>query len=880
MKTIWKNQEKRSGSGAGRLVRLTAVLCMVTLLMGLCACAPATDDSATTVTMEMITEGLTELKAESMTESDITGFYEAIKNNHWKLDVDPVNGDFVITRLSDGEKYYSNPMRSDNPPPLAESVQGKRISSIIVQYTDKISKEFTYTSLDDSVAHGQVSCWKTENSVRLVYTLGRDQSKDLIPPVLDAEAYNGIFEKLTKTEQKNFKAMYILYETAIITGDAETKYDKQELLKKYPALAEKDLYVLREIPGDYKQKQLKSYLEKAGFTYEDMVAQIEAAGYEHDVASTTFTIPLDITLEEGGFRASVDLSMIIGTEGYSLYKMSLLNGLSVTMDARGSFVIPDGAGALMPLYDSVGTVYAKRIYGQDAALNIRDVSERVQATLPLYAVLSEKPMMVAIDDGAALAEVVVHQRSETSQVANAYAQFIVNDRDYQDTSGLTNSQTTLLTGRKPATGTVSVYYEPMEYGADYSDVAVAYREHLQSRGELPNNLQGASTPLVLELFGMVEREKTVLGVKVKVKEALTTFEQAEEILRELKAAGVGPIRVQYRGITNGGMSSTMISSWDFESKLGGKDGFKKLLAYAAENDIEIYPDAPLDSVYSTGWFDGFSSGSDACRRLDSTVVMLGKLSPVDKQPDEILRRYFLKPGKMLENAVSLAESSKNLGLKFVSLAGLGSTLTSDFDKSNFYDRSMVEETVVKALKAFKEDAGTRLMVNGGNLYALPYTDTVIGMASGGSEHSYARTTVPLTYIVMHGKVDYSMQAFNRTGDEETEMLRAIEYGASPYYAMMYAPNTILKRTEYEYEYSLYYKTWMASVVDNAKKISSVLDAVRGKEIADHYMLEDDVYCTVYEDGTAIYVNYKETVYEEGSIRVEARSWTVGKEAVA
>ena len=95
--------------------------------------------------------------------------------------------------------------------------------------------------------------------------------------------------------------------------------------------------------------------------------------------------------------------------------------------------------------------------------------------------------------------------------------------------------------------------------------------------------------LYLNFYGGTIKEKSVLGVPVKMKTALTSFEQAEQILQDLSDGGAENMKVQYYNWTNAGISGKVDLKAKAAGCLGGNSDWKALQSYADFNGVTLYP---------------------------------------------------------------------------------------------------------------------------------------------------------------------------------------------------------------------------------------------------------------------------------------------------
>ena len=76
-------------------------------------------------------------------------------------------------------------------------------------------------------------------------------------------------------------------------------------------------------------------------------------------------------------------------------------------------------------------------------------------------------------------------------------------------------------------------------------------------------------------------------------------------------------------------------------------------------------------------------------------------------------------------------------------------------------------------------------------------------------------------------------------------------------------------TKYNYLFSANYRDWLTTISEQYRKAAPILQYVSGKVITEHTMLLKNVYKTVYEDGSTVYVNYGKKAAAADGLQVEA-----------
>ncbi len=854
----------------------TKVLLCLLLVAVLLSCLPGCGDSESTGKetdpVKLASQDYEELSFFELEDDELTGMSIVTENDNYALYLDFSTTAFALVDKQKGQAFYSDPFKTAGDVVIGEEERNKLSSNLVLTYNDKKSTEYTYTSSADSVAHGQFTVLKLENGVRIVYTLGKDESQDVYPPVLDIETFERIYNQLTETEQGRLESYYTLYKSEEVKNGTAVHPDLTELVQTYPALNERDLYVLGSI-GAYQRRQLKAILDKVEFTFEETVEQMNAAGYQYEDTSVMFTVPLDLTLDENGLQASVDTSLISETEGYALHKVALLYGFGASTTA-GSIYLPDGSGAEITTPNNRLDLYSQRLYGEDGALSDgRQAGEIQQAVLPFIALSTQSGSMLAtVESGAAMAFACARPATEMNPLAIAYMECIVRDTDYRESDELVLEAGKLLLNARSLSNTkLTVRYDVAKEQRSYSELAVSYREHLVKTGKLQK--QESDYPFLLDLYGALDRKETVFGISVSRMEPLTTFAEAEELIGLLQTEGVQDIKVRYLGIANGGITNSLFDRMEIEKALGGLDGYQKLLENT--DGVTVYPNAETQMLYTDGTFDGFSPSQDAARYINGQNAYRLK-----KNPATLLRAaepsyYLLSPNSFMEYTSKLLQDMQNKKLNTVSFSSLGGMLNSDFNRAEYVSREEAAGKAEEALKAFKEKDFS-IMVDTGNLYALPYADTVVGLPASGSGQYMQARQIPFVQIVLHGYVEYGMTAFNTVGGSQSEFLRAMETGGLVYYSWMWADNVVLKNTDFESAYALHYGDWIEEAIEQYQTLAAVMKPLANETITSHRYLNEQVTETVYESGTAVYVNTGSADYTDGGLTVPAEGYTVGK----
>jgi hypothetical protein len=221
----------------------------------------------------------------------------------------------------------------------------------------------------------------------------------------------------------------------------------------------------------------------------------------------------------------------------------------------------------------------------------------------------------------------------------------------------------------------------------------------------------------------------------------------------------------------------------------------------------------------------------------------------------------------IRNTVSaLISNNESVDFSGYCINDAASVLYSDFSKKglNRQDSAATISSTVSPLSTGKSTMAVK-----GNFYILKSVDSIINMPLEiSASNSGAYESVPFVPLVLHGIVDYTGEPLNTRINKEETMLKYIEYGACPHFAWSYEPMSNNAETD-----KYYYDTTVNSAAEYYQKANSILNDLRDARMTDHYSVSDGIFCTEYDTGSLIYVNYTDENYEILGVTVEARSFT-------
>lgn len=741
----------------------------------------------------------------------------------------------MAVRLVDtetGQVWSTNPETLDG---------GVTHSQFTLSYYDATGAYSTMSSREDCVDKGQATAYLEGESLFVEYRLGNyEQTLSDVPNSMRDERFRSCFlDKLTEEEAAEFQSFYKYYE-------------------------KEDMWAIRA-KGKNNVGAILAFMQKVGYTTEDLAQDNADFGIATvSQARPQFTVVLEYHLDEAGFTVRVPSERIAFSSKYPLYELNLLDSFgSQQQDADGYMFLPDGCGVLMPFSTSYDqrSVLTMPVYGLDMAVASDTLSagqwDYEKVTLPVFGMKDGDGAFLAVISGAASKATVCAHPGGTYFPRNAvYVTFRMISKDNVYLTGSDTTSSVIMFQNSLFEEDCAVSYRFLEKGSGYVEMAAAYRQELLDSGMLtPVSDKDDAVPLLIETIGGVVGYENFLGFSYKGIHVGTAYEENAVIADELLAGGVEALEMRLAGWFNGGMYHSYPDRISLTGVLGGKKGWKALMAYAAEKSVMLYPD--IDFLQATGK-GSFSAGRDAARRLDFSEASMSVLSraTLSKKSDLGLTPmsfYLLSPSKLQQLSMSFLKAYAVYNTGGLSLRTSGNLLYSDFRDTDTVDRTKAVESLVAHLAQLKE-AGT-LMVNEGFAYALPYADRIANIPLESSGYNSTGETVPFLQMVLHGSKRMYGEPVNLAVDPEEYVLRSIEYGVSLQYQVTYRSSDVLKNTEYTENYAAGYQNWKEDMLAAYNKMKDVLSGLEGSTITDHEKIDEGVYCTVYEDGTRVYVNY-------------------------
>ncbi len=735
-------------------------------------------------------------------------------------------------------KSYSSVPANETP-----SKTNARFAMLNLVYSNSQGKNGAIDSYTQSVLLGQTEVKTSGNSVTFNYSIGdMADGLEVTPSVMSNERFEALLEKADEKQKKLLK-------------------------RRYSYIKDYDNWSRRKIASAAAIADLIELFRELGYTEEDLKKDNEENGVSAALEEKlSFFVPLTFTLEDDSVVASIDLEKVTCPKSNPLIKIEFLQFLGATgKESTGYFLLPDGSGAIMP-FDTVenGAVhYEASVYGYDNALRKKvTAAQSKDILMPVFgASYGDGGIFAVIEDGDALADIYACNSGATDDYNKVFS--IVNflktesvSLGNQSASDNFNYYNFQKNGYK---GNYSVRYIFLEKDKnDYSSMASVYRGYLQSTGALKEIDKAESAPFVLETVGGILAKKQFLGFQYKGITALTEYADNIKMAEKLKENGIDNISLRLTAFSGDGMQRLLPTKQKLIGELGGKSGFKKLLAEAEKSGVSVYPDVSFLTFSANSGIatkNKYAMSSMDYKAASVEVINSATLLKNTQLSDNLY--YLLALDKLDEVGKGTEKFLSKYGIDALSVADMANNISSDFSDKGSYDRQSAANKASEMLSTFSKDYS--LMLSASNAKNVPYATIITEAPLWSSQYSFAEG-VPFYSMVYHGSVDYVGQSLNLTPDSVTEFLRCAEYGASLKYTLIYRNGEAVKESDYTDLYAAKFSDNAEIAAENYKALNALYKKTANAYITGHKKLSDSVYRTEYSNGVYTLVNYGETDY--------------------
>lgn len=793
-----------------------------------------------------------------------------LENDDLLLELDGETTYFTVTHKLAGTVWHSVPEGAQDDPVALSANKSRLQSTLTITYS---TQNGVITQMDNyaySIENKLYSIEQGDGYIRVNYTIGRLPRVYIIPQVITETKMNEWLKDLSKSKARRITDSYRLNKLDKLSDD-----ERETFIQQYPEILEDNVYILRDTVQDHQLESYEEQFRDAGYTYEDFLENQNLFG-EVGADRVAFSVSVIYRLEGDDLVVEIPLDDIGYYDEFSIIRITPLPNFGAAgVEDQGCFIVPEGSGHIINFNNgrTSQNSYVANVYGWDYA-TIRDaVINETYTSFPMFAEIKNgSAFLCMLEDYASVAQLNADISGRHTSYNNAYASYTALHYDAFNVSDRSIETFYMYEPQLPS-GSIVQRYRFVETD-DYVELALAYRDYLLARYPGLQPVADGQVPVAVEIVGAIDKVLQRGGLPVSLPVALTTYEQAGEIIADLSAGGFENLFVRLSGWANGGVKQRILTSVWPVSQLGTADELKAMVAEAAAKGVPVFLNGITQYALDSGFANGFFTLRDAARYTTRELVKLWEYSTVWYGQNEELEPYYLLQPRIAQTMIeNLASAAQRYSAAGIALEDSGAILSGDYNPKKLVTREESMNMQRSALAAVKA-GGQRVMIGRGNLYALEYADFVTDMELGGSNYAIFDKSIPFWQIALHGYVRYAGQPLNLADDWQQELLLSAERGAGLSFVFMHEEPVILHDTNYSGYFGANYAAWAGQAEEIYREYNAAMRSTVGQTITGHRYLTDEVTLTSYGNGTLVYVNFSSRVYNGDGVTVPVRSYLV------
>ena len=590
-----------------------------------------------------------------------------------------------------------------------------------------------------------------------------------------------------------------------------------------------------------------------------------------------FWIPVHYTIRGDVFAVSLIGSEIGQFSDNKIVSITVLPYFSAAgSEEEGYIFVPDGSGALIAFNTEKYTYqgYSQYIYGRDRTLNTLNVSEIKQdIKLPVFGMsLSEGGFLAVVSQGEAQGFISADIARKKTGYNTVYSgvRFIQveTERFFEATASAQDIQ---VNSQQMAPEVFEIsYFFLNKYDNGYTDMACIYAAYLQEQGLIRSPLlNDGAYSINLDLYGAIRKQDTFIGIPYNAVCKLTTFKRASEMVRELMSKSITGVNVRYLGWNSGGLEGKFPVRVNHEGALGTRKDIVALRELLAETGGILALSSDFVNMHKGG--NGVSIYFDTVKNISQApAFQYWYLYSTGSRNKGIKPWYLATPLKASETACRFVKNVSSEGYDFIGVSGITDVIYSDF-RRNAVSATETQVLFESALAVMSDYSG--LWLENPNGYALPYGSAVMNVPVVSSGFDVELCSIPFYSIVLSGLTPCYSQPVNLQGDTRSYLLKCIEAGVLPSFALTGSDSGILADTPYNWLHSTDFDYWKTIIAEYTLRAYEDLAGTVGRRIIRHEVA-GNVTVTGYEGDILVVVNHGATGVDYQGVFIAAKDYLV------
>lgn len=812
---------------------------------------------------------------ESWTKAD-SATQITLQNSKVIVQFDAATTHFTVTDIVNS-KVYPSYFVNDTGAVYSDNDANRMNSEVTLTYYEEQSAAAYMYSTKDSVENGSYYVTYNDEAIRVYYSFGATQESSFLPEVFAEDVYDELLQKLEESSEdgsamaRRMGRFYTLYTKDDATSDIKDAY---------PVVKKKNIYVINDTNTESDYIEIREYMSAINYGMEEYAKDLEKLGIDSDnsIENAGFTVPVEYRITEDGFTSTILTDLITeNNDTFRLQTVTMLEYFGASNENEGKFFVPDGSGAVIDWNANHVSAFSAAFYGDDVSVA---ESEETQLSndlnFPVFGITRQSGGLFAIVEKGAELGTLNAMNIDTSATPNRiFVDFEVRHMDSTDVGANMLVPIYNIFAKTRTTVSPSVRYAFLPAAeCEYTHMANYYRDYLLKNGQLKSNSKN-DTLIYLDYLGLITQDTSFLGVPYKSKILLSSLEKINNSITTLQENGVSNITLRLSGYSNAGLEVKAADRFELSKKVGKAEDLSALEKTLTSANGNLYLDGDFSYVYTEG--NGFKTKTDSAHYLNRVLVKKTFYNRVSRLYSEgTLPRYFVTPANYLEYVdgfISSAKKQLSLDSLNISYSTAGKYLGGDYTPKVNIDRAAALNYLQQTLE-YAQSNTDNMAFDSGNAYVLPYASDILNVPLNYSGFDAETLCVPFYQMVLHGYVDYAGQSINLSYDSNEYLLRSLEFGAIPYFTLITEKNTNITGTAYE---TIYFSVNDSAHLENIAKIyervAPYYTAIQGQKLISHANLATDLYCTTYENGSRIYVNYSNSDVTYEGVTVKAKDFT-------
>ncbi|MCL2407371.1 MAG: DUF5696 domain-containing protein [Defluviitaleaceae bacterium] len=813
----------------------------------------------------------------------VPNMLRAAENEYLALYVHPVQATIAVYDKRNGMVWHSSP-----PGRLLDSranaFERNIMNSVIgIRYFGDRNRQAIRWSYTDSVRHNQAEIFSIRDGVVLKFIMGNmDLGIHALPRYIETERF----------------------QTRVL-GQIADDADRAWLERNFNSTtAMPDFMRMSDaVRGGVNAQRVLRLFAEIGYTLEELDYDNHAAGVESELTLDLATVFIEFMLEGDSLVVNVPVYQIeFSSEDSRISDIEIMRFFGAgTLHEDGFILIPAGSGALIEFNN--GKAHEERfispVYGFDMISNFRRPQVLQPVRLPLFGINrgGYGAFVAHIENGAALATITADVAGRLNSFNYAWFSFNLraSDRVPIGLPGVQRINSISVVQENAYYGDITVRYHfiaPEYEGGNITlgDMAAAYRNYLVVNGVLTPLADGgeSDTTFFLDIVGAVDVRDTFLGVGYMTELIMTTFEKTGYILDILYDGGVSNVQVILHGWFNGGINHDVAKNVRRSRGLGSLGEMQALNERLAAQGGALNP--AVNFTLTSAGSRNFNPTFEASRDIAGWLALLTSFSreALNSRVGHYWNDwyYLVHPAVIPFHIESFLQAyERNIasatGVRNIALTDLGDVLTESQYRRNSVDREHSRLIAGEQMGLIGERFDN-VIVFGGNDYALRHATHLVDVPVRADWFYIIDAEVPFFQMVMHGYIEFAGAPINLMSAQslQTEFLNSIATGVAPRFMMSGTPTRELRFSPYERLYTTYYANWVDIAISHYNIFNEVYVDLRTERIVDFIILggniRNAVTVTVFSNGTRIYVNNTNNLFDRDGIVIQPMSFNVNR----